>query len=43
MKKNWNPPGLFEQISAVENRYNKTATKIDEEDLIAVILDVSPV
>jgi hypothetical protein len=43
MKKNGNPAGLFEQISAGENIYNNTAaTKIDEEDLIAVILDAVP-
>jgi hypothetical protein len=42
MKKNGNPAGLFEQISAVENIYNTAAAKIDEEDLIAVILDAAP-
>jgi gag-polypeptide of LTR copia-type/Zinc knuckle len=32
---------LFEQISSIENKYNKNG-KIDEEDLIAVVLDAAP-
>jgi Zinc knuckle len=32
---------LFKQISSIENKYNKNG-KIDEEDLVAVILDTAP-
>ena len=43
MKRGQDPSTLFEQISAIENRYNTSARKIDEEDLIAVVLDSAPV
>ena len=34
---------MFEQISAIENQYNTAgATKIDQDDLIAVVLDCAP-
>ena len=41
MKKGQDPAVLFEQICAVENRYN-SAGQVSEEDLIAVILDAAP-
>ena len=41
MKKGQEPAVLFEQISAVENRYN-SVEQVSEEDLIAVILDAAP-
>ena len=41
MKKGEDPVTLFEQISSIENKYNKNG-KIDEEDLIAVVLDAAP-
>jgi hypothetical protein len=41
MKKGEDPATLFEQISSIENKYNKNG-KIDEEDLIAVVLDAAP-
>lgn len=42
MKANQDPTSLFEQISAIQNRYNNASRKIDEEDLIAVILKAAP-
>jgi hypothetical protein len=42
MKKNQEPAALFEQITAVENRYNTVSNKVSQEDLIAVILDAAP-
>jgi len=33
---------LFEQVSSIENQYNAPGVKIDEGDLIAVILDAAP-
>jgi hypothetical protein len=42
MKAHQDPTTLFEQISAIQNRYNNASRKIDEEDLIAVILKAAP-
>jgi hypothetical protein len=42
MKKKTNPKTIFEQISAIKNRYNTSTRKIDNDDLIAVILDAAP-
>ena len=42
MNKNEDPKTLFEQIGAVRNAYNTKTRNIDEEDLIAVILDAAP-
>jgi len=42
MKKNQDPATLFEQLSSIENQYNAPGKKIDEGDLIAVILDAAP-
>ena len=41
MKKGEEPAALFEQISAVENRYNTGTSQVNKEDLIAVILDAA--
>jgi hypothetical protein len=42
MKKDANPATtMFEQITSVENRYNTVTRKIQEEELIAIILDKS--
>ena len=40
MKKRDDPATLFEQICSIKNRYSKT--RIDEGDLIAVVLDAAP-
>ena len=40
MQKGQEPAVLFEQISAVENRYNSVG-QVSEEDLITVILDAA--
>jgi hypothetical protein len=42
MKKGTDPATLFEQISSVENKYNTATKKIDQDDLIAVVLDAAP-
>ena len=42
MKKDEDPTTLFEQLSAIENAYNTESRKIDEDDLVAVILDKAP-
>jgi hypothetical protein len=42
MKKNDDPATLFEQISSVTNRYQSSTSAINEEDMIAVILDAAP-
>jgi hypothetical protein len=42
MKKDADPVTLFEQLSAIENRYNTASRKIEEEDLIAVVIDAAP-
>jgi hypothetical protein len=42
MKAKENPATLFEQLSGIENRYNTREKQIDEEDLIAVILEKAP-
>jgi hypothetical protein len=43
MKKGSDPASLFEQISSVENRFNiGTRGRIDQDDLIAVVLDAAP-
>jgi hypothetical protein len=41
-KKSEDPATLFEQISSIEYKYNTSTKHIDEEDLIAVILDAAP-
>ena len=42
MKKNDDPSVLFEKISEIQNRYNTVTHKLDEEDLIATVIAVSP-
>jgi hypothetical protein len=42
MKKGEGPATLFQQISSIENKYNTATKQIDEEDLIAVVLDAAP-
>jgi hypothetical protein len=42
LKKNEDPATLFEQLSALENKCNTSSRKIDEEDLIAVVIDAAP-
>ena len=37
-----NPATIFEQLSEIKNLYNTATKKIDEEDLIAVVLDAAP-
>jgi hypothetical protein len=42
MKPNGNPAVIFEQISTIKNRYCNGSTRtIDDEDLIAVVLDAA--
>ena len=41
MKPNSNQAVNFEQISTIQNRYCTAAQTIDDEDLIAVILDTA--
>jgi hypothetical protein len=41
-KKAADPATLFEQLSAIKNQYNTATRKIEEEDLIAVIVDAAP-
>ena len=42
MKGTDDPMKLFEQISAIKNRYNTATKKIEEEDLIATVLEKAP-
>jgi hypothetical protein len=41
-KKNEDPATLFKQISSIENKFNTSTRHIEEEDLIAVVLDAAP-
>lgn len=43
MKESDDPTKLFEQISIVENTYNDATRKIDNDDIIVVVLDAAPV
>ena len=42
MKDNEDPATLFEQISAIENKFNTVSSKIEEEELIAVVMSAAP-
>ena len=42
MNEGENPNKLFEQISAIKNRYSNSSIKIDDAELIAVVITVSP-
>jgi hypothetical protein len=39
MKKDDEPSILFEQLSAIENRFNKPGQQIPDDDLIAAVLE----
>ena len=41
MKKGSNPTLLFEELSGIEEKYMIPGHKIDESDLIAIVLDVA--
>jgi len=43
MKKGQDPVTLFDQISSIKNMYNTSTKQIDQEDLIAVVLDAAPI
>ena len=38
MKKGEDPATLFEQLKNIENRYNTATQRLDEEDMIAIVL-----
>ena len=42
MKNNQDPKVLFDQLASIENAYNSTARQIDQDDLIAVVLEKAP-
>jgi hypothetical protein len=42
MKKDDEPSIIFEQRSAIENRFNKPGQQIPDDDLIAVVLTAAP-
>lgn len=42
MKPKDDPSTLFEQLSAIENRFNTEADQIKDEELIAVVIDAAP-
>ena len=42
MKKKENPSTLFEQLSAIKNCYNTSTKKIEEEELMAVVISAAP-
>jgi hypothetical protein len=42
MKKDDEPSILFEQLSAIENRFNKPGEQIPDDDLIAAVLTAAP-
>ena len=42
MNKNENLATIFEQLSGIQNLYNTATKKVDEEDLITVVLDAAP-
>ena len=42
LKKEDDPATMFEQLSAIKNRYNKSDRQIDEDDLITVVIDAAP-
>ena len=41
MKKGQDPSTIFEQICSIENQYNAPGKHIEEDDLIAVVLDAA--
>ena len=42
MKNNQDPKVLFDQLASIENAYNTTTRQIDQDDLIAVVLEKAP-
>jgi hypothetical protein len=42
MKKDDEPSILFEQLSAIENRFNTPGQKIPDDDLIPAVLTAAP-
>jgi hypothetical protein len=42
VKVNEDPSKLFEQVSAIQNRYDTVTHMIDEEELIAVAVGTAP-
>ena len=42
IRKDDDPAKLFEQISAIENKFNKPGNVIPEEELIAVLISSTP-
>jgi hypothetical protein len=42
MKNNQDPKVLFDQLASIENAYNTANRQIDQDDLIAVVLDKAP-
>jgi hypothetical protein len=36
------PSELFEQVSAIQNRYDTAVPQIDDEELIAVVMGAAP-
>jgi hypothetical protein len=42
IKKGADPALLFEQLSTIEEKSTATRDKIDEADLIAIVIDVAP-
>ena len=43
MKKGQDPAVIFKQISSIENQYNAPGKHIEEDDLIAVVLDAASI
>jgi hypothetical protein len=43
MQKDSNPTVLFEKLASIQNRFLAPGPRIDEADLIAVVLDAAPV
>jgi hypothetical protein len=41
MKRNENPAVMFKELAAIKNQYNMASKKIEEADLIAVIIDAA--
>ena len=42
MKKTEDPSTLFEQIGSIQNQYNTATRRVDEADLVAVVLEKAP-
>jgi hypothetical protein len=42
MKNNQDPKVMFDQLASIENAYNTASRQIDQDDLIAVVLEKAP-